>query len=217
MLIGSTLLVIGFLCMLVLIVSQANAYPAANDTQWKAHALRWHKTEVTQDSRYQKMRVALGMKRTKKLTKIAWHTVTVDGVKTMSWRQYGAACKKRAVHLRDYSVPRLHRRLTHPGGSGGARWKPLALYVGWTRAEWPTVLFIMAQRGGTGESGGNPRAINPRPPYCRGLMQLARGWYSGAWAIHGKHKAFDPLDPEANLRAAEGIHDEQGWYPWRVY
>lgn len=124
------------------------------------------------------------------------------------WRLIAQDRKARTAHL--------HYRMRHPGGSGGERWKPLALWVGWTRAEWPTVLYIMAQRGGHGESGGNPKAINPRPPFCRGLMQLARGWYSGVWAILGRHRAFDPLDPEAQLRAAEGIHDQQGFKPWAI-
>lgn len=106
--------------------------------------------------------------------------------------------------------------MAHPGRSGGERWRPLALWVGWTPAEWPTVLYIMAKRNGHGESGGDPKAINEAPPFCRGLLQLAAGWYRGWWKIRGVRQPFDPLDPEANLRAAEGIQDQEGWGPWAL-
>jgi hypothetical protein len=222
--------------------ARADAYPQANDTQYKSWALGWHKQAVKERKQLVRHTDAIGLKRPRRVPTIREWTFyicetdkpnlrvdfTAEGMDLataesrcdtvtalMSWRHYGADSKRVAKAFRARRIA-LHQKMTHPGGSGGARWKPLALYVGWTRAEWPTVLYIMAQRGGTGESGGSPRAANPKPPYCRGLMQLARGWYTGVWAIHGQHRAFDPFDPEANLRAAEGIHDTEGWGPWAL-
>jgi soluble lytic murein transglycosylase-like protein len=201
------LLLTALVVVVILVFSgTASAYPAANDTQYRSWALRWHKQEVTQDAKYQRMRVALGMKKTQKLTKIAWHTAVLNDpstgveIETMSWRQYGAACKRRAVHIRDYSKPKLWKRLTHPKGSGASRWWPLARYVGWPSPQRSTLLAIIWR-----ESNGNPNAVN-RSSGCAGLLQ-----------IHPCHGVTNVTDPAVNLRAGLRLWRSQGWYPWRLY
>jgi len=110
----------------------------------------------------------------------------------------------------------LRHKMRNPGQPvNGERWRPLALYVGWTRAEWPTVLYVMAKRGGTGESGGWPLAFN-KSSGCAGLMQLHPMFYTGQWAIQGVKEAFNWRDPEVNLRKAEGVQDDSGWGPWAL-
>ena len=113
-------------------------------------------------------------------------------------------------------VRRLRREMRDPGQPvNGQRWRPLALWVGWTRAEWPTVLYIMALRDGHGESGGWPLSYNASSG-CAGLMALHPGFYTGQWPINGRCYKFSWRDPEENLRAAEGIHDTEGFGPWSV-
>lgn len=108
----------------------------------------------------------------------------------------------------------LRHKMRNPGAPvNGERWRPLALYVGWTRAEWPIVLYIMANRDGHGESGGWPLAYNGSSG-CAGLMQLHPMFYTGQWAIRGIKEVFRWQDPEINLRKAEGIQDDSGWGPW---
>jgi len=124
-----------------------------------------------------------------------------------SWEGYAAQRR----HFTEM-LGKLRHRMTHPGGSGGARWRPLALWVGWPPSAWPTVLYVMALRGGHGESGGDPNAVNHLPPYCRGLLQLARGWWTGAWGP----PAGNPFDPEYNLRTGLWIWRHQGWAPWSM-
>ena len=60
------------------------------------------------------------------------------------------------------------------------------------------------------ESGGNPNAANPRSS-ARGLFQFLSGWYTGAWGGTG---AFDPYDPEANVRAAAWLFYNGGPSHW---
>ena len=60
------------------------------------------------------------------------------------------------------------------------------------------------------ESSGRERAYNPSG--AAGLLQFMRGWYSGAW----DYPAFDPFDPEQNLRAGLHIWREQGFGPWAM-
>lgn len=85
-------------------------------------------------------------------------------------------------------------------GGGVERWRGLALEVGWSAAELPTLLRIMRA-----ESGGNPRAYNASSG-CAGLLQLAPCWY---------HKwSFDPFDPRLNLAYGLRVKQACGWGAW---
>lgn len=59
------------------------------------------------------------------------------------------------------------------------------------------------------ESGGNPYAKNPRST-ASGLFQFLRGWWSGSWG----YPAFDPFDPEANVKAAAWLYYNGGPQHW---
>jgi hypothetical protein len=132
-----------------------------------------------------------------------------------TWRRAITAQLRATDRYRNENTWR-RAKMRRPGGHpSGERWKPLALWVGWTRSEWPTVRYIMAERGGTGESGGCPGAYNETSG-CAGLMQLHPMFYTRRWPILGVKRAFDPFDPEENLRAAEGIQDDCGWGPWAL-
>ena len=89
----------------------------------------------------------------------------------------------------------LVRRMRRPGGSGAARWWPLARSVGWPAAQRANLIRCI-----TLESGGRPNASNG---YCFGLLQL-----------HRCHGVARPFDPEANLRAGLRLWRASGWRPW---
>lgn len=59
------------------------------------------------------------------------------------------------------------------------------------------------------ESNGNPYAENPRST-ATGLFQFLRGWWSGAWG----YPAFDPFNPEANVKAAAWLFYTDGPHHW---
>jgi hypothetical protein len=83
-----------------------------------------------------------------------------------------------------------------------AEWGPLALEVGWTREQWPTVARVMEC-----ESRCQPDAYNGSHG-ASGLMQvLARYFAAGA----------DPFDPATNLAKALDVWHSQGWRAWSCY
>lgn len=89
-------------------------------------------------------------------------------------------------------------------GSGVERWRGLALEVGWSEAELPTLLRIIRA-----ESGGNPRAFNASSR-CSGLLQLHPCWWDGRWS-------FDPFDPRLNLAYGLKVKRLSGWSAWVTY
>jgi len=111
-----------------------------------------------------------------------------------SWRDYGNACKAWAMAVYRQEKA-LHYQITHPGGSGAARWLPVAYYVGWPRSQGANLERCIRL-----ESGGNPRATNGT---CHGLMQ-----------IHECHGVANVFDPAVNLRAGLRLWRAQGWGPW---
>ncbi len=88
-------------------------------------------------------------------------------------------------------------------GGGVERWRGLALEVGWSEAELPTLLRIIRA-----ESGGNPRAFNASSR-CSGLLQLHPCWWDGRWS-------FDPFDPRLNLAYGLKVKRLSGWSAWSV-
>jgi len=121
----------------------------------------------------------------------AWHP---PKSKYETWKAYGNACKAWAMAVYRQEG-RLHYQITHPGGSGAARWLPLAYYVGWPRSQGANLERCIRL-----ESGGNPRATNGT---CHGLMQ-----------IHECHGVANVFDPAVNLRAGLRLWRAQGWGPW---
>lgn len=112
---------------------------------------------------------------------------------------YAMACKAKAEIWHARTV-KLHHRLTHPGGSGALRWKPLALLVGWPSSQIPTLIKVIWR-----ESNGQPRCFTP--PYgAAGLMQFLPQWFRGVW---WKYK-FNPYDPEQNLKYGLKLWQRQG-------
>lgn len=62
-------------------------------------------------------------------------------------------------------------KMRRPGGSGVARWMPLARWAGWPTGALPTLQRVMWR-----ESRGNPLAVN-RSSGCAGLrLYRAAGW-----------------------------------------
>lgn len=83
------------------------------------------------------------------------------------------------------------------------RWRPLVAV--W----WPETVIDEALAVMQCESRGDPAAKNPRST-ASGLFQFLRGWWSGDWG----YPAFDPFDPEANIRAGAWLYGQSGWSPW---
>lgn len=92
----------------------------------------------------------------------------------------------------------LVRRMKRPGGSGAARWLPLARWAGWPQAEWQRLIVCIR-----GESGGRPQARGSAGEI--GLMQ-----------IHPVHRVRNAQDPLVNLKAGLRLWRARGWRPWTV-
>jgi hypothetical protein len=100
--------------------------------------------------------------------------------KYTTWRSYGTANARWAMAI--YRQQRsLLRQVTHPGGSGVYRWKPLLLYCGLPKAWLGRSLWIMR-----GESHGNPWATNGQ---YKGLFQFGRAWYWGRWNPYNPYQS----------------------------
>lgn len=217
---------------LILIWSaSADAYPQANDTQYKKWALQWHNVAKRERITLVRHTDALGLKRPRRVPTIREWTVyicetdkpnlgsvdfTAEGMDLataesrcdtvtaiMSWRHYGADSKRVAKAFRARTKV-LHHRITHPGGSSnGKRWIPLARYVGWPESTLQTLAYIIMR-----ESSGRAHAYNGVIG-CSGLLQI----WPGHVAAANRSRLFDP---EYNLRVGLRLWLAQGWSPWRV-
>lgn len=95
-------------------------------------------------------------------------------------------------------------RSTKSSWSGGVeQWRPLIA------AYFPADQLNMALCVVTYESGGNPRAKNPRSS-ARGLFQVL----ASLWAPHYGVSYEDLYDPETNTRIAADIWRNYGWGAW---
>lgn len=115
-------------------------------------------------------------------------TITEENAHAV-WKDACARCK------------RLRYRMTHPGGSGVERWRPLVRHcfgrqgIGWRTNEALSVI--------TRESGGDHRCLNASG--AAGLFQFMPCWYAST------AQAFDPW---WNVnRAARAVKAQGGWYP----
>ena len=106
--------------------------------------------------------------------------------------------QRRAFVVRTFA---LVQRMRHPGGSAsGAKWLPLARFVGWPAATLSHLAAIIMR-----ESSSRPWARNPSG--CTGLLQI--------WPGHVSDPAH-LTDPEYNLRVGLRLYREAGWAPWAL-
>ena len=101
--------------------------------------------------------------------------------------------------------------------SSAARGGAHAASASYTRAQIITIIHNSFGSGALGnqavsvatcESSLNPNAVNPAPPYAKGLFQII----PSTWAIYGKGNIFNPTD---NAQAARRIYNAaHGWSPW---
>ena len=97
---------------------------------------------------------------------------------------------------------KLVERMRAPGGtSSGTRWAPLALWVGWSRACIPNLVYIIMR-----ESSGRPTAVNSSSG-CTGLLQILRSNVAQPWRL---------TEPEYNLREGLRLYRVCGWSPWAL-
>lgn len=185
------------------LASPAYPLPAGGDTEWTAWAQKWEHNATRERAKLAKHTRVLSLKAPRPLPTAESFvtTATVDGavVTVTDWHAYGQRCKDLTSKWRKRRV-QLHHRLTHPGGSGAARWMPLARYVGWPDHALPMLRKVIWR-----ESNGDPSQVTP--PYgATGLMQWIRPWWSGQWAL----PAFDPYNPATNLRMGLRLWHMQG-------
>lgn len=98
-------------------------------------------------------------------------------------------------------------------------WRPLALSVGWSEADWPMLSRVLYK-----ESRCNFDSWNRSDPFdgSMGLTQINTFWClptqynpSGWLQKQGILERCDQLfDPTINLTAALAIYHRSGWSPW---
>jgi hypothetical protein len=85
-------------------------------------------------------------------------------------------------------------------------WHDLAIQVGWTEEQWPTVDRIMFR-----ESRCDPNAYHPKYG-ASGLMQVLARYTDDCGGNPG-----DLFDPAFNLTCSLWILGEQGWSAWSTW
>ena len=123
----------------------------------------------------------------------------------LSMREWGRDCKALAVFWREVRIPELRHRLTHPAGSGAARWWPLASFLGWPDSERANWIHCV-----TGESHGDPTTVGKA-----GELNIMQ--------IHPCHaKAFRRVTGVSfwcqttwdNVKFGLWLWKQAGWSPW---
>lgn len=175
----------------------ATARPAS--AGWVKWAKKWQAQARRARTRLARVRRCMGGSAPVRLTKAPKRAASAA-----EWKRAGRSWRARA---RDWQAKARAgvAKMKRPGGSGAARWRPLALWVGWPEYTLGTLSAIIYR-----ESSGRPRALNPSG--AAGLLQMMPGWYRGQWGI----PAFNPFDPEQNLRAGYLIWSRSGWQPWAL-
>jgi len=113
------------------------------------------------------------------------------------WAFIASAWRKKCLIARDYVASSLYR-MRHPGGSGAARWMPLAKHVGWPAATLPTLRAVIHR-----ESRGIPTATNG---IHRGLLQIRQD----------HSPSTNLLSAPANLVIGLRMYRRSGWTPWSL-
>lgn len=175
-------------------------YPDGDAQEW---ALTWHKKAKSQRAKAAKYAKALRIAKPKPVPQIHEYTsADASGTATVDYFAFGLASRERATYLRDWLIPRYHKRVYHPGGGryGAARWMPLARYVGWPESALPMLRKVIWR-----ESNGDPNQVTP--PYgAAGLLQFLPQWHRGVWWTH----TFNPHDPAQNLKHGLLLWQRQG-------
>jgi len=86
--------------------------------------------------------------------------------------------------------------------NGSKQWKTL-LEQYFPAASVETMLCLIDH-----ESRGNPNAVNPTSG-AAGLLQIMPFWW--------EHYGGNPFDPEANIKVASYIYQQQGFQAWSPY
>ena len=115
--------------------------------------------------------------------------------------------RAQAVLSEARAVERATRTYSSQYGSTVGRWVWLSNDVGWPRAQWGTLFFVIDR-----ESGGFPGIDNPSG--AAGLMQLMPGWWAGTY--YGSMPDFNPHDPRLNLKYGLWGWKVDGWRPWSL-
>ena len=171
----------------------ARAAPVAKS--WHSWALKWERQAKLARARVDQTLTAYGHADVPRLRR--------HDLDTQSW---GRLCKH-AAHRWNARYGRLYQRMQHPGGSGAARWLPLARWCGWPASSLSMLVKVIGR-----ESSGCPTEVNSSGH--AGLLQLAREWYTGVWKLAGKRRHFNPCDPEKNLYWGHVMFRGGGWSAW---
>lgn len=116
-----------------------------------------------------------------------------------------AAARERALErVHEWKVEQRRIAAERRAVTYGGPWGALAVSVGWSESELPTLRRIIEA-----ESAGNPRAYNAESG-CAGLLQLHPCWYNDYWH-------FDPYDPRLNLLYGLKVKRMYGWDQWSTY
>jgi len=169
----------------------------ASTVRW---ALGWRRAAVRRWKTYNRARACLGMQQ--KLFAAPRPPRSADKA---TWMRAGRRWRSMARSFPERTA-RLVWRMRHPGGSGAARWWPLARWVGWPSSQRGNVIKCVG-----GESGGNPRASNG---VCRGLMQIHE-CHAADWLRHiGRSYWRSWSDAACNLAYGLVLWLGGGWGPW---
>ena len=167
----------------------ATARPAS--AGWVKWAKKWQAQARRARTRLARVRRCQGKKPPARLA-----TAPARCEPNPAWSAAGKAWKHHAKRCRAAAAAGI-AKMRRPGGSGVARWMPLARWVGWPAGSLPKLRNVMWR-----ESRGNPREVNPSSR-CAGLLQ-----------IHPCHRVANVYDPLVNLRAGLRLYRADGWRPW---
>lgn len=158
----------------------------ASTVRW---ALGWRRAAVRRWTTYNQARACLGLEH--KLFAAPRPARSADKA---TWMRAGRRWKAMARSFPERTAYLVYR-MKHPGGSGAARWWPLARWVGWPSSQRGNLITCIWR-----ESRGNPRATNG---VCDGLLQ-----------IHRCHGLEHPFDPACNLACGLRLWRGGGWSAW---
>lgn len=179
------------------------ATPKETSIEYRDWALDWRQQCERVRARALKHTRALGIRPPAAVPKMQRFIDPATGEEFVDWQDYGAALKAQTKNWREYLIPKWHRRLTHPGGSGAARWWPLARFVGWPTSQKANVIYCI-----WAESRGNP-ADGP----CLGLMQI-HPVHARAYLRVTGHSVWEYRNSKANLQFGLWLWQRSGWGPW---
>lgn len=133
---------------------------------------------------------------------LTWHEA--DPVAAMAYLDGPATATATAQAVRGEQV-QLDPPPPPPDYGRCGEWHDLAMWAGFSEADWPTVSRIMYR-----ESRCQPGARNASG--ASGLMQIMPMWADDCGGVRA-----ELFDPAFNLACAEHVRDVQGWRAWSTY